>query len=159
MKFGEEIEELNRLLRGRWVSGLWNLDHAERRLTPRCKAIMPVHFAGFPCDMTKVLAFARRHGLKVIEDAAHAMPACREGRLIGSWESDACVFSFYACKPITTRFDGGTETTYFDDVCAGDTLSVTSKLANLEVKESKGLGKMLVTTEESDDGPRKRKRR
>ena len=45
--------------------------------------------------------------------------------------------------------DGGTETTYFDDVCAGDTLTVTSKLANLEVKESKGLGKMLVTTEES----------
>ena len=45
--------------------------------------------------------------------------------------------------------DGGTETTYFDDICAGDTLTVTSKLANLEVKESKGLGKMLVTTEES----------
>jgi len=83
-----------------------DLDHAERRLTPRCKAIMPVHFAGFPCDMTKVLAFARRHGLKVIEDAAHAMPARRDGRLIGSWESDACVFSFYACKPITTG-EGG----------------------------------------------------
>jgi dTDP-4-amino-4,6-dideoxygalactose transaminase len=83
-----------------------DLDHAERRLTPRCKAIMPVHFAGFPCDMTKILAFARRHGLKVIEDAAHAMPARRDGRLIGSWDSDACVFSFYACKPITTG-EGG----------------------------------------------------
>jgi dTDP-4-amino-4,6-dideoxygalactose transaminase len=83
-----------------------DLDHAERRLTPRCKAIMPVHFAGFPCDMTKVQAFARRHGLKVIEDAAHAMPARHDGRLIGSWESDACVFSFYACKPITTG-EGG----------------------------------------------------
>lgn len=83
-----------------------DLDHAERRLTPRCKAIMPVHFAGFPCDMTKVQAFARRHGLKVIEDAAHAMPARHDGRLIGSGESDACVFSFYACKPITTG-EGG----------------------------------------------------
>jgi dTDP-4-amino-4,6-dideoxygalactose transaminase len=83
-----------------------DLDHAERRLTPRCKAIMPVHFAGFPCDMTKVQAFARRHGLKVIEDAAHAMPARHDGRLIGSLESDACVFSFYACKPITTG-EGG----------------------------------------------------
>jgi dTDP-4-amino-4,6-dideoxygalactose transaminase len=83
-----------------------NLDHAERRLTPRCKAIMPVHFAGFACDMTKVLAFARRHGLRVIEDAAHAMPAGRDGRLVGSWESEACVFSFYACKPITTG-EGG----------------------------------------------------
>ena len=83
-----------------------DLNHAERRLTPRCKAIMPVHFGGFPCDMTSVLSFARRHGLKVIEDAAHSMPAHRDGRLIGAWESDACVFSFYACKPITTG-EGG----------------------------------------------------
>jgi dTDP-4-amino-4,6-dideoxygalactose transaminase len=56
--------------------------------------------------MTKVLAFARRYGLKVIEDAAHALPARCDGRLIGSWESDACVFSFYASKPITTG-EGG----------------------------------------------------
>jgi len=83
-----------------------DLGDAERRLTPRCKAIMPVHFGGFPCDMSKVLAFARRHGLKVIEDAAHALPAHHDGRLIGSWESDACVFSFYASKPITTG-EGG----------------------------------------------------
>ena len=83
-----------------------DLDHAERRLTPRCKAIVPVHFGGLPCHMTKVLAFAHRHGLKVIEDAAHALPARCDGRLIGSWESDACVFSFYACKPITTG-EGG----------------------------------------------------
>jgi dTDP-4-amino-4,6-dideoxygalactose transaminase len=83
-----------------------DLGDAERRLTPRCKAIIPVHFGGFPCDMSKVLAFARRHGLKVIEDAAHALPAHHDGRLIGSWESDACVFSFYASKPITTG-EGG----------------------------------------------------
>jgi dTDP-4-amino-4,6-dideoxygalactose transaminase len=83
-----------------------DLDHAERRFTPRCKAIMPVHFGGLPCDMTKVLAFARRHGLKVIEDAAHALPARCNHRLIGSWESEACVFSFYASKPITTG-EGG----------------------------------------------------
>ena len=72
-----------------------DLDDAARGLTPRCKAIVPVHFGGFPCDMSKVLAFARCHNLKVIEDAAHALPARRDGRLIGSWESDACVFSFY----------------------------------------------------------------
>lgn len=83
-----------------------DLDQAERRLTPRCKAIMPVHFAGYPCDMAQVLAFARRHGLRVIEDAAHALPAHRNGRLIGSWESDATVFSCYASKPITTG-EGG----------------------------------------------------
>jgi hypothetical protein len=45
--------------------------------------------------------------------------------------------------------DGGTETHYYADICAGDTLTVTSKLANLEVKESKALGKMLVTTSEA----------
>jgi dTDP-4-amino-4,6-dideoxygalactose transaminase len=83
-----------------------DLEDAERRLTPRCKAIMPVHFGGLPCNMTQVLAFAQRHGLKVIEDAAHALPARWDGRLIGSLESDACVFSFYACKPITTG-EGG----------------------------------------------------
>jgi dTDP-4-amino-4,6-dideoxygalactose transaminase len=83
-----------------------NLDDAARRLTPRCKAIMPVHFGGFPCDMAAILDFARRHNLKVIEDAAHAMPAHRSGRPIGSWDSDACVFSFYATKPITTG-EGG----------------------------------------------------
>ncbi len=83
-----------------------DLDQAERRITPRCKAIMAVHFGGYPCDMTRVLSFARRHGLKVIEDAAHALPTFRDGRIIGSWESDACVFSFYATKPITTG-EGG----------------------------------------------------
>jgi dTDP-4-amino-4,6-dideoxygalactose transaminase len=83
-----------------------DLVHAERRLTANCKAIMPVHFGGFPCDMEKMLGFARRHGLKVIEDAAHALPTRCDGRLIGSWESDACVFSFYANKTITTG-EGG----------------------------------------------------
>jgi dTDP-4-amino-4,6-dideoxygalactose transaminase len=83
-----------------------DLDHAARVLTPRCKAIIPVHFGGFPCDMAAVLEFARRHNLRVIEDAAHAMPAHRAGRAIGTWESDACVFSFYATKPITTG-EGG----------------------------------------------------
>lgn len=83
-----------------------DLDHAERRLTPNCKAIMPVHFGGLPCDMIKVLAFARRHGLKVIEDAAHALPTRCGRRMIGAWKSDASVFSFYATKPITTG-EGG----------------------------------------------------
>jgi dTDP-4-amino-4,6-dideoxygalactose transaminase len=83
-----------------------DLEHAERRVTPRCKAIMPVHFGGLACDMAAVMDFARRHHLKVIEDAAHALPTKCDGRLIGAWESDACVFSFYANKPITTG-EGG----------------------------------------------------
>jgi dTDP-4-amino-4,6-dideoxygalactose transaminase len=83
-----------------------DLGDAERHLTPSCKAIMPVHFGGLPCDMDAMLDFARRKGLKVIEDAAHALPAHRDGRLVGTWDSDACIFSFYANKTITTG-EGG----------------------------------------------------
>ena len=83
-----------------------DLEDAERRWTPRCKAIAPVHFGGWPCDMDAILAFARRYGLKVIEDAAHALPAHRHGRLVGASKSDACIFSFYANKTITTG-EGG----------------------------------------------------
>jgi dTDP-4-amino-4,6-dideoxygalactose transaminase len=85
---------------------LIDLADAERRLTPGCKAIMPVHFGGLPCNMQAILDFARRKRLKVIEDAAHALPAHCDGRLIGTWDSDACVFSFYANKTITTG-EGG----------------------------------------------------
>jgi dTDP-4-amino-4,6-dideoxygalactose transaminase len=94
-----------------------NLEHAEQRITPRCKAIMPVHFGGLACDMTAVMDFARRHNLKVIEDAAHALPTKCDGRLIGSWESDACVFSFYANKPITTG-EGGMVITRDPEIAA-----------------------------------------
>jgi dTDP-4-amino-4,6-dideoxygalactose transaminase len=83
-----------------------DLADAERKMTPRCKAIVPVHFGGWPCDLDAIGAFARRHGLRVIEDAAHALPSHRDGRLIGSWDTDACVFSFYANKTITTG-EGG----------------------------------------------------
>jgi dTDP-4-amino-4,6-dideoxygalactose transaminase len=87
-------------------SHLIDLEHAARRVTSRCKAIMPVHFGGLPCDMAKVLEFARCHGLMVIEDAAHAVPARSKGCVIGASESEACVFSFYANKPLTTG-EGG----------------------------------------------------
>jgi dTDP-4-amino-4,6-dideoxygalactose transaminase len=85
---------------------LIDLADAERRITPRCKAIIPVHFGGFPCDMEAVLEFARRHRLKVIEDAAHALTARRGGSPVGAGDSDATVFSFYANKTITTG-EGG----------------------------------------------------
>lgn len=83
-----------------------DLNDASRRMTPRCKAIMPVHFGGYPCDMSAIREFAHRHRVKVIEDAAHALPAHRNGRLVGASDTDACVFSFYANKTITTG-EGG----------------------------------------------------
>ena len=75
-------------------------------ITPRTKAIMPVHFAGLAADMPAISAIARRHGLKVVEDAAHALPTTVGGRLVGTLDSSAAVFSFYANKTITTG-EGG----------------------------------------------------
>ena len=78
----------------------------ERAITPRTKAIIPVHFAGRAADMSAILPIARRHGLRVVEDAAHALPTTCGGKLVGTLESDVTVFSFYANKTITTG-EGG----------------------------------------------------
>jgi dTDP-4-amino-4,6-dideoxygalactose transaminase len=75
-------------------------------ITPRTKCVIPVHYAGLAADMTALLALARRHGLKVVEDAAHALPTTHGGQLIGTLGSDVTVFSFYANKTITTG-EGG----------------------------------------------------
>ncbi len=78
----------------------------EAAITPRTRAILPVHYAGLAADMPAILAIAARHGLKVIEDAAHALPASINGKIIGALASTAAVFSFYANKTITTG-EGG----------------------------------------------------
>lgn len=77
-----------------------------RTMTPRTRAIIPVHFAGMACDMDTILRFANQNGLKVIEDAAHALPSTWNGKRIGTLNSDATVFSFYATKPLATG-EGG----------------------------------------------------
>ena len=83
-----------------------DVDAVERAITPRTKAIIPVHFAGRAADMPRLLAVALAHGLKVMEDAAHALPTTCDGQLIGTLASDVTVFSFYANKTITTG-EGG----------------------------------------------------
>lgn len=77
----------------------------ERAITPRTRAIMPVHFAGHPAEMRPLLELARKHELFIIEDAAHALPATYEGHKIGTL-SDFTAFSFYATKNVTTG-EGG----------------------------------------------------
>lgn len=79
-------------------------------ITSRTSAIVPVHFAGLSCQMREILQIARHHRLKVIEDAAHALPATSDGRLIGTLDTDATVFSFYATKNLATG-EGGMITT------------------------------------------------
>lgn len=78
----------------------------EAAITPRTKAILPVHYGGLAADMPALLAIAKKHGLKVVEDAAHALPTTCGGKLIGTLDSDVTVFSFYANKTITTG-EGG----------------------------------------------------
>ena len=80
-------------------------------ITPRTKAIMPVHYGGLACRMDAILAIAREHGLKVVEDAAHALPTTWRGTLVGQLQSDVTVFSFYANKAITTG-EGGMAVTH-----------------------------------------------
>jgi dTDP-4-amino-4,6-dideoxygalactose transaminase len=77
----------------------------EAAITPRTRAIMPVHFAGLPVDMEPVYALAKRRGLRVIEDAAHAMGASYRGRRIGA-QGDLVAFSFHPNKNLTT-IEGG----------------------------------------------------
>ncbi len=85
-----------------------NIDPARiaAAITPRTKAILPVHYGGLACDMDAIFALARQHGLQVVEDAAHALPTTHGGRLVGQLPSAASVFSFYANKTITTG-EGG----------------------------------------------------
>ena len=78
----------------------------ERAITPRTRAIIPVHFAGHPCQMDDLLEIAQRHRIHVIEDAAHALPAHYKGKMIGTLGDITC-FSCYATKTITTGGEGG----------------------------------------------------
>jgi dTDP-4-amino-4,6-dideoxygalactose transaminase len=83
-----------------------DINAVEAAITPRTKAVMPVHYAGLAVDMPALLALTKKHGLKVVEDAAHALPTTCGGELIGTLGSDVTVFSFYANKTITTG-EGG----------------------------------------------------
>lgn len=85
----------------------WNIDPAavEAALSERTRAIIPVHFGGLPCDMERLEALAAKHGLPLVEDAAHALGATCRGRPIGSSANLVC-FSFYANKNLTS-VEGG----------------------------------------------------
>jgi dTDP-4-amino-4,6-dideoxygalactose transaminase len=85
-----------------------NLDPAliESAITPRTRAILPVHLAGLPCDLSQIRQLAREYQLKIVEDAAHAFGAAWRGEAIGASEFSTAVFSFYANKNLTTG-EGG----------------------------------------------------
>ncbi len=91
----------------------------ERRITPRSKAIVPVHLYGHPADMDRILALARRHGLVVVEDAAQAHGAAYRGRRCGTLGA-AGAFSFYPTKNLGAYGDGGAVVT--NDVALAERL-------------------------------------
>ena len=96
-----------------------NIDPAciEAAITPRTRAILPVHYGGLACDMAAIFDIARRRGLQVVEDAAHALPTTSQGTLVGQLPSAAAVFSFYANKTMTTG-EGGMVVTADDALAA-----------------------------------------
>jgi len=105
----------------------WNIDilKIEEKITPRTKAIMPVHIFGNPCDMDAIYKIAKKHHLLIIEDAAEAHGATYKGKKAGSF-SDIAAFSFFANKNLTTG-EGGMVVTnnetlykralYFKNMC------------------------------------------
>jgi dTDP-4-amino-4,6-dideoxygalactose transaminase len=91
-------------------------DRVEAAITPRTRAIVPVHYAGRPCRMDRLEALARRHGLLLIEDAAHAIESAYHGRKIGTIGDLTC-FSFYVTKNLVTA-EGGMVTTSDPELAA-----------------------------------------
>ena len=82
-----------------------SIEALEKAITPKTKVVIPVHYAGQPCDLDEIHAIARKYNLKVLEDAAHALPALYKGKKIGTISEVTC-FSFYATKTLSTG-EGG----------------------------------------------------
>jgi dTDP-4-amino-4,6-dideoxygalactose transaminase len=77
-----------------------NVDDVEKKITPRTRCIMPVHYCGRPCDLPRLLDLCERHSLRLVEDAAHAFGSQIQGRKVGSFGHSTC-FSFDPIKTIT----------------------------------------------------------
>ena len=89
-------------------------DAIEKEITARTKAIIVMHYGGFPCRIHEIRAIADRHGLALIEDAAHAPGAALAGRSLGAWGEVAC-FSFFSNKNLSTG-EGGMLVTDREDI-------------------------------------------
>ena len=107
-----------------------------RKVTPRTKAILPVHYAGYACDMEALLDLATSRGLKVVEDAAHAPGSRWRGRPVGSI-SDVTCFSFFSNKNLSTG-EGGMITTNDDELAAGVRLNRSHGMTTLTYDRHRG---------------------
>ena len=98
-------------------------DQIERKITPRTRAILPVHFAGRPCDMDAICTIAKRHNLKLIEDCAHAIETEYHGQKAGTLGDFGC-FSFYVTKNVVTGEGGMVLTNNPEDAARIKTLGL-----------------------------------
>lgn len=87
----------------------------EAAITANTKVVMPVHFAGLPCDMDAIIGVAKKHNVRIVEDAAHALPTRYNGKMVGTLGTDFSVFSFYANKTMTTG-EGGMVVTHDEEL-------------------------------------------
>ena len=100
-----------------YSTGCIDPDEIEKKITPRTKAIVPVHYSGQVCDLDRIYEIADKHGLFVSEDAAHALWSRYKGRLIGSHLRGTASYSFYATKNLCTG-EGGMLATDSDEIAA-----------------------------------------
>jgi dTDP-4-amino-4,6-dideoxygalactose transaminase len=91
-------------------------EEIEKQISPRTKAILVVHYGGFPCRMLEIQAIAAKHRLAIIEDSAHAPGASLDGRALGAWGDVGC-FSFFSNKNLSTG-EGGMLVTDDDEIAA-----------------------------------------
>jgi dTDP-4-amino-4,6-dideoxygalactose transaminase len=111
-------------------------DSIEAAITPRTKAIIVMHYAGYPCRMREISALAEKHGLAVIEDAAHAPGASLDGRALGAWGALGC-FSFFSNKNLSTG-EGGMVTTDDDALAERVRLMRSHGMTSLTYDRHKG---------------------
>lgn len=116
----------------------------EKNITKKTKALIPVHFAGHPCDLKEINRLREKYNLVVIEDATHALGARYFGSKIGSCEyCDMAVFSFHAVKPITTGEGGAVLTnskTFYERLLMARSHGITKDLNKFSTKDKKNIG-------------------
>jgi dTDP-4-amino-4,6-dideoxygalactose transaminase len=111
-------------------------DDIERKITPRTKALMVMHYGGFACDMNRIMALAKKHNLKVIEDACHGPAAEYEGKKLGTFGQTGC-FSFFSNKNISTG-EGGMIITNSDTLHEKAKLLRSHGMTSLSYDRAKG---------------------
>jgi dTDP-4-amino-4,6-dideoxygalactose transaminase len=111
-------------------------DEIERKITPRTKAIMLMHYGGFACDMKRIMAIAQKHNLKIIEDACHGPLSEYEGKKLGTFGEFGC-FSFFSNKNISTG-EGGMIITNDDALYERAKLIRSHGMTSLSFERAKG---------------------